>query len=171
MSAGIPRGSQNQKVQGRHRSLLARPTGRWPGVWRRQAQATPTAQRGGIHSSGRPDTARRGHAHGDPHETSFETSPDILKLRELHAAMDRAVLEAYGWHDLAERATCEFLLDYDEDELSVVRCQLRQATHLASPGSIPGWSIKKAQRRFAGPSAKAGYSLVKDTFYGPTRQL
>jgi hypothetical protein len=23
--------------------------------------------------------------------------PDILKLRELYAAMDRAVLDAYGW--------------------------------------------------------------------------
>ena len=30
-----------------------------------------------------------------------ERSPDILKLRELHAAMDRAVLDAYGWTDLA----------------------------------------------------------------------
>jgi hypothetical protein len=45
-----------------------------------------------------------------------ERVPDILKLRELHAAMDRAVLEAYGWHDLAEKATCEFLLDYEDDE-------------------------------------------------------
>jgi hypothetical protein len=45
-----------------------------------------------------------------------ERSPDILKLRELHAAMDKAVLEAYGWHDLAETAACEFLLDYEEDE-------------------------------------------------------
>jgi hypothetical protein len=43
-----------------------------------------------------------------------ERSPDILKLRELHAAMDRAVLDAYGWTDL--RPTCEFLLDYEEEE-------------------------------------------------------
>jgi len=44
-----------------------------------------------------------------------EHSPGILKLRELHAAMDRAVLDAYGWTDL--KPTCEFLLDYeDEDE-------------------------------------------------------
>ena len=46
----------------------------------------------------------------------YERSPDILKLRELHAAMDRAVLEAYGWDDLAAKATCEFLLDYEDDE-------------------------------------------------------
>ena len=43
-----------------------------------------------------------------------ERSPDILKLRELHAAMDRAVLDAYGWTDV--RPTCEFLLDYEEDD-------------------------------------------------------
>jgi len=43
-----------------------------------------------------------------------ETSADILKLRELHAAMDCAVLAAYGWTDL--KPTSEFLLDYDEEE-------------------------------------------------------
>lgn len=43
-----------------------------------------------------------------------ETLPEILQLRELHAAMDRAVLDAYGWTDL--ETTCEFLLDYEEDE-------------------------------------------------------
>src|SRR5262249_38031786 len=43
-----------------------------------------------------------------------ERSPDIVRLRELHAAMDRAVLDAYGWTDL--EPTCEFLLDYQEDE-------------------------------------------------------
>jgi hypothetical protein len=45
-----------------------------------------------------------------------EHDPDIVKLRDLHAAMDRAVLEAYGWHDLAERATCEFQLDYEDPD-------------------------------------------------------
>ncbi len=43
-----------------------------------------------------------------------ERSPDILKLRELHAAMDRAVLDAYGWTDIP--TACEFLLDYEEAE-------------------------------------------------------
>ncbi|MBK7823677.1 hypothetical protein [Nannocystis sp.] len=45
-----------------------------------------------------------------------EHAPDILKLRELHAEMDRAVLTAYGWTDLAERATCEFRLDDEPDD-------------------------------------------------------
>ena len=31
---------------------------------------------------------------------SEEHSPDILKLRDLHAQMDRAVLDAYGWTDI-----------------------------------------------------------------------
>jgi hypothetical protein len=43
-----------------------------------------------------------------------ETSAEIQKLRELHAAMDRAVLDAYDWTDL--RPTSEFLLDYEEEE-------------------------------------------------------
>jgi len=45
-----------------------------------------------------------------------EPSADILRLRELHAAMDRAVLEAYDWNDIAEMAYCEFLLDYEDEE-------------------------------------------------------
>ena len=43
-----------------------------------------------------------------------ETSPDILKLRELHAAMDRAVLDAYGWTDIP--TDCEFLLDWEDED-------------------------------------------------------
>jgi len=43
-----------------------------------------------------------------------ETSADIKKLRALHAAMDAAVLDAYGWTDL--QPTCEFLLDYEEED-------------------------------------------------------
>jgi hypothetical protein len=46
-----------------------------------------------------------------------EVSEDIKTLRELHAAMDVAVLKAYGWQDIIPRCECEFLLDYeDEDE-------------------------------------------------------
>ena len=43
-----------------------------------------------------------------------DRAPDILTLRELHTAMDRAVLDAYGWTDIP--LDCEFLLDYDVDE-------------------------------------------------------
>jgi len=45
-----------------------------------------------------------------------ERSPDIQRLRELHAAMDAAILTAYGWADLLPRCTCKFLLDYEDEE-------------------------------------------------------
>ena len=41
---------------------------------------------------------------------------EISRLRELHAAMDRAVLDAYGWTDI--QPTCEFLLDFEDEEPS-----------------------------------------------------
>ena len=43
-----------------------------------------------------------------------ERDPRIARLRQLHAAMDRVVLDAYGWTDI--RTDCEFLLDYEIDE-------------------------------------------------------
>ena len=48
------------------------------------------------------------------HDPYYENSPAILQLRDLHAAMDRAVLDAYGWTDIP--TACEFLLDYEIDE-------------------------------------------------------
>lgn len=42
-----------------------------------------------------------------------ERDPDIQRLRELHAQMDRAVLAAYGWTDLP--TACEFIADYIEE--------------------------------------------------------
>ena len=44
----------------------------------------------------------------------YENDPKIAELRRLHAAMDRAVLDAYGWTDIP--TDCEFLLDYEVDE-------------------------------------------------------
>ena len=43
-----------------------------------------------------------------------ESDPGILKLRELHEEMDRAVLAAYGWEDID--TTCEWQLLYDMPE-------------------------------------------------------
>jgi hypothetical protein len=54
------------------------------------------------------------------HSDDPEDSTDgIRRLRELHAALDHAVLIAYGWSDLLEtgRTTCDFFPDYyDEPE-------------------------------------------------------
>ena len=46
-------------------------------------------------------TYNRFHARG-------ENAPDIARLRLLHAELDAVVLRAYGWSDLADRATHEF---------------------------------------------------------------
>lgn len=44
-----------------------------------------------------------------------ETSADLQKLRDLHAAMDRAVLDSYGWTDL--NPVAEFIPEFDEDDM------------------------------------------------------
>lgn len=44
-----------------------------------------------------------------------ENATDIARLRALHHEMDVAVLRAYGWDDLAERAAPEFI-EQDADE-------------------------------------------------------
>ncbi|BAZ10556.1 hypothetical protein NIES4071_23790 [Calothrix sp. NIES-4071] len=58
-------------------------------------------------NQGLTDTYNRFH---DPDEYD----PEIIKLRELHIAIDRAVLDAYGWTDIS--TDCDFLLDYEEEE-------------------------------------------------------
>jgi hypothetical protein len=45
-----------------------------------------------------------------------EHSDDIVQLRELHADMDRAVLRAYGWNDVAVRAEPILLDETNEDD-------------------------------------------------------
>ena len=58
----------------------------------------------------------------------YENDPDIARLRDLHAAMDRAVLDAYGWRDLA--TDCDFLLD--------TRSMRRSGAAKRSPGATAG---------------------------------
>lgn len=43
-----------------------------------------------------------------------ESDPDIERLRELHTAIDRAVLDVYGWTDVP--TDCDFFLDYEDEE-------------------------------------------------------
>ncbi|KAA1258074.1 hypothetical protein LF1_05890 [Rubripirellula obstinata] len=74
-------------------------------------------------SEGLTETYNRYH---DP----MERSAKILTLRSRHDEMDRAVLRAYGWDDLAETARCEFLLDYEEEE-----------------DDAPGASAKKSKKK------------------------
>ncbi len=45
-----------------------------------------------------------------------ERSEAIRRLRDLHDEMDRAVLRAYGWHDLADELRPEFLTEETEGD-------------------------------------------------------
>ena len=67
----------------------------------------------------------------DPHENDS----GIAELRELHAAMDRAVFDAYGWTDIP--TNCDFLLDYEIDEATWGRnFLLEEAVPLRWPDPI-----------------------------------
>ena len=61
------------------------------------------------HDQGMTKTYNRFH---DPEERS----PGILRLRQMHATMDRASLVAYGWDDLAAQAEPIFLDETNEDD-------------------------------------------------------
>jgi hypothetical protein len=43
-----------------------------------------------------------------------DRSPEIIRLRELHAAMDKAALDAYGWSDI--EPAYEFSGDYENED-------------------------------------------------------
>jgi hypothetical protein len=45
-----------------------------------------------------------------------ERDPDIQRLRDLHRAMDEAVLEAYGWSDLLPQLEYCFYPDFEPTE-------------------------------------------------------
>jgi hypothetical protein len=61
-------------------------------------------------------TYNRFHARSDK-------ASDIARLRELHAAIDAAVLRAYGWNDLAERAAPQFI-EQEADERKTPKTRL-----------------------------------------------
>ena len=66
-----------------------------------------------------------------------ENGPQIHRLRDLHAAMDAAVLRAYGWEDLLPRCTCEFLLDYDDEGDTAAETDQLALENQPSPNSSP----------------------------------
>lgn len=49
---------------------------------------------------------------------AYDDDPAIQRLRDLHAEMDRAVLRAYGWNDLADAANPVFLTEETETEFT-----------------------------------------------------
>jgi hypothetical protein len=81
--------------------------------------------------------------------------------------MDRAVLEAYGWNDLAAKARCEFLLDYDkeEDESVAMKSNKKKPWRLRWPDDFRDEVLARLlelnkqraeEERLAGVAAAAG---------------
>jgi hypothetical protein len=88
-------------------------------------------------------TYNRFHARGD-------NTPGIARLRELHAEMDAAVLRAYGWNDLCDRAVSEFI-EQDADEGKVPKTRrpnLRTKFSLAFWLSTLGAPLLNTQQDF-----------------------
>ena len=83
----------------------------------------------------------------------YETDPRIAKLRELHAAMDRAVLDAYGWSDIP--TDCDLLLDYAIDEASWGRkkkpCRYRWPDEVRDESARPPACPQRRPRRRRSP--------------------
>ena len=79
----------------------------------------------------------------------YENDSEIAKLRDLHAAMDRAVLDAYGWTDIP--TDCDFLLDYliDQEEWG----QQEEAVPLPLARRRP----RRSPREAAGAQRRARY--------------
>lgn len=48
----------------------------------------------------------------------YDDDQEIRRLRDLHAEMDRAMLRAYGWDDLADAANPVFLTEETETEFT-----------------------------------------------------
>jgi len=55
----------------------------------------------------------------------LDLTPEIQLLRAVHQRMDNIVLRAYGWTDLAELASCEFLSSYEETDETEDNSELR----------------------------------------------
>ena len=63
-----------------------------------------------------------------------EDAPEIAELRALHAAMDRAVLDAYGWNDI--RTGCEFVLDHAVEEVEEIQNRRRRPWRYRWPDEV-----------------------------------
>lgn len=93
-----------------------------------------------------------------------ERSPAIAQLRELHAAMDRAVLDAYGWTDIRPVYDFRTQLDeslrltWDDDTRDEVLARLLERNRVLAEQEAAEAAAKepaKAPRKKAAPKGKA----------------
>jgi hypothetical protein len=97
----------------------------------------------------------------DPHERAA----DILKLRELHVQMDRAVLDAYGWtdiqpaHDFREQLDESIRLTWDDDTRYEVLARLLELNRVMAEKEA-GDASKVASSK---PVARKGSAAKRKT--------
>jgi hypothetical protein len=98
------------------------------------------------------------------HDTNDKAS-DIVELRRLHDEMDRAVLQAYGWNDLARKARPEFLTEQTEDDPKYQRRRFWTADFRAEVLSrlLALNADRYAVEQAAGAKKKAPRSKPKDS--------
>lgn len=76
---------------------------------------------------------------------------EVVALREMHAAMDRAVLAAYGWREVPTE--CVFLPDHPEDPESRVRLRWPDAVRDAVLGKLLALNAARAGEESAAREA------------------
>lgn len=86
-----------------------------------------------------------------------EDDPGIQRLRDLHAAMDRAVLAAYDWGDLP--TDCEFLPDHQDDPNSRIRYRWPDAVQNDVLARLLALNATRA-------AAEAGTASARTTAHG-----
>ena len=86
-----------------------------------------------------------------------ERAGDIAELRDLHAALDRAALAAYGWTDLAARAEAAFRAR--DDGGRITRPTIRREWPAAFADELLGRLLALNQRR-AGAERPAGAAVT-----------
>ncbi|WP_422884717.1 Eco57I restriction-modification methylase domain-containing protein [Nannocystis pusilla] len=90
-----------------------------------------------------------------------ERAGDIAELRELHAALDRAALAAYGWTDLAARAEAAFRTR--DEGGRITRPTIRLEWPAAFADELLGRLLALNQRRAGAESASAAVTPRPET--------
>lgn len=90
-----------------------------------------------------------------------EASPGIVRLRALHAEMDRTVLEAYGWTDIA--TACEFFPEFEEEADDDEAPRRRRKTRYRWPDAVRDEVLARLlalNRERAAEEARSGASAA-----------
>ncbi len=98
---------------------------------------------------------------------SEERSPDIRRLRDLHAEMDRAVLDAYGWtdivpvYDFREQLDENIRLTWADETRDDVLARLLELNRVRAAAEAQAQSDADASKRTTGAPARKAASYKK----------